>query len=392
MYGTAKMRKTRLEIFLYSSLVISLFAALFAGGAEKGEALLIKGAKIYTMGPQGILSGANLLIEGGKIKKIIEGQDWPQAQVVDYSGKCIIPGLVDAHTYISGYYRLLENSQVVTSDLVALAAFDPLSPEVDEALAAGITTANLCPRNENLVGGITSILKLSKDPRNLFLLKKEGFLKISFAKDVERDDRAPTSLMGAKEMLDELMKNGGNQGDRKEIFQERGILKLAKGELQPLIAASNYEEINTALQWLSDWKKKGVIVGGEEVYRFGEELHQKEVSILLSPFLFGYPDRIFEKASSLLKLGVKIAFVSNLPEGEASGLRTSALLLYHQGIPQEEALKTITLYPAQILGVESVVGSLEEGKDADFVVFSGEPLDLSSKILAVYSSGHLVSK
>jgi imidazolonepropionase-like amidohydrolase len=386
------MRKTRLKIFLYPSLVIFLCAALFPGGEEKGEALLIKGAKIYTMGPKGVLLGASLLIEGGKIKKIIEGLDWPQAQVVDYSGKCIIPGLVDAHTYISGYYRLLENSQVVTSDLVALAAFDPLSPEVDEALAAGITTANLCPRNENLVGGITSILKLSKDPKGVFFLKKEGFLKISFAKDVERDDRAPTSLMGAKEMLDESLKNAGNQGDREEIFQEQGILKLAKGELQPLIAASNYEEINTALKWLSDWKKKGVIVGGEEVYRFIEELNKKEISILLSPFLFAFPDRIFEKASSLLKLGIKIAFVSDMPEGEASGLRTSALLLFHQEMPQEEALKTITLYPAQILGVESVVGSLEEGKDADFVVFSGEPLDLSSKILAVYSSGRLVSK
>src|SRR4030067_3320893 len=218
------MRKTRLKIFLYPSSVIFLCAALCPGGEEKGEALLIKGAKIYTMGPKGVFLGASLLIEGGKIKKIIEGLDWPQAQVVDYSGKCIIPGLVDAHTYISGYYRLLENSQVVTSDLVALAAFDPLSPEVDEALAAGLTTANLCPRNENLGGGLSSILKLSKDPKGVFFLKNEGFLKISFAKDVERDDRAPTSHMGAKEMHDESLKNAGNKGYRMEIFQEQEIL------------------------------------------------------------------------------------------------------------------------------------------------------------------------
>jgi imidazolonepropionase-like amidohydrolase len=93
-----------------------------------------------------------------------------------------------------------------------------------------------------------------------------------------------------------------------------------------------------------------------------------------------------------LEGGIQIAFTGSLPEGEPLGLRTSALRLCHQGISQEEALKTITLFPAQILGVADSVGSLEEGKDADFVVLSGEPLDLSSKILAVYSNGRLISK
>ncbi len=124
---------------------------------------MIKGAKIYTSGPRGVLAEASLLIEGGKIKKIIEARDLPAGTVVDYSGKCIAPGLVDAHTYVSAYYRLLENSRAVTSDLEAFAAYDPLSPEVRAALAEGITTVNLSPRNENLVGGITSIFKLTTD-------------------------------------------------------------------------------------------------------------------------------------------------------------------------------------------------------------------------------------
>jgi len=387
-----KMSKRKEPIVLGFFLMFFLTVSLFCGSEEKSGTLVIKGAKIYTSGPRGVLAEASLLIEGGKIKKIIEGRDLPAGTAVDYSGKCIAPGLVDAHTYVSGYYRLLENSRDVTSDLEAFAAYDPLSPEVRAALAEGITTVNLSPRNENLVGGITSVLKLTTDSLGLPFLKKGKFLKVSFCKEVEREDRAPTSLMGAEEMLDEWMQKAGRNEGRTDILSEDGIVKLAKGELQPLIAASNYEEINTTLKWLNDWKKRGVIVGGEEASSFSDELKKNDVPVLLSPLLLSAPERVSQNAASLFRKGVRIAFVSDMPEGEASGLRTSALLLFHQGISQDEALKTITLYPAQILGVADSVGSLEEGKDADFIVFSGEPLDLGAKVVAVYSNGRLVHK
>jgi imidazolonepropionase-like amidohydrolase len=76
-----------------------------------------------------------------------------------------------------------------------------------------------------------------------------------------------------------------------------------------------------------------------------------------------------------------------MPESGPSSLRFSALMLYHQGVSQQEALRTITLTPAKILGVENLVGSIEEGKHADFVVLEGEPLDLGSRIVAVYVNG-----
>ena len=384
------MRMKKLVAFTGLVVLVFLGASVFGGDAEQNSTFLIKGAKIYTSGPRGVLTDACLLIEGGKIKKIIEGKDFPSVPVLDYSGKCIVPGLVDAHTYVSGYYRLLENSRPVTSDLAAFPAYDPSSYEVREALAEGITTVNLSPRNENLVGGITSVFKLTTDIRELGFLKKEGFLKISFSKEMERNDRAPTSLMGAEEMLDEWMQKAAKPGVRDEIFPETGIAKLAQGELSPIIAASNYEEINTALRWLDRWKKKGVIVGGEEADSLIDEIKNQDAAILLSPLRFSYPDKLFRNAASLLRKGVRMAFVSDMPEGEAHGLRMSAFLLTQEGISQEEALKTITIYPARILGVGDEVGSLEEGKDADFVVFSGEPLDLRSRISAVYSNGRAI--
>ena len=79
-----------------------------------------------------------------------------------------------------------------------------------------------------------------------------------------------------------------------------------------------------------------------------------------------------------------------MPESEPLSLRFSALMLFHQGISQQEALKTITLTPARILGVADSVGSIEEGKHADFVVLEGEPLDLGSRIVAVYVNGRAV--
>lgn len=375
-----------------------LFVAVWLLALETEDILLIKGAKLYTLGPEGVLQDAGLLIQGGKIKRIFRKDDKPalpsegKGMVIDYSGKSIIPGMVDAHTYLSGYYRLLENTEPITSDLAAYAVFDALNTEVQEALRSGITTVNFSPRNENLVAGISSVMKLPQSQADILILKKEAFLKISFNASVVRPDRAPTSLMGAQEMLSETMRavRGNRQGAREGIFGQKAILRLLDGNLPPMIAASTFAEINTALKWLETWKLKGVIVGGEEAHLLSRALKEREIPVLLSPFLPASPEKMAANAALLAKQGIAIAFVSHMPEGEPLWLRLSALMLYHQNISQEEALKTITLNPARILGVADSVGSIEVGKDADLVVFLGEPLDLRSKIEAVYINGRNV--
>lgn len=384
------MRWHKLSVPLMSILLLVVGICLFAGGAE--EAYLIKGAKVYTSGMQGVLTDATLLIENGRFKKIIRGEEWPSVPVKDYSGKTIIPGMVDAHSYVSGYYHMLENTEVFTSDLITAIVFDPLDPEVKLALESGITTVNLVPRNENLVGGISSILKLTIDFNNISVLKKRSFLKISFNGEVIRPDRAPTSLMGAEHLLSQEMETikSGSEQDREDIFPQNGLRSLLEGNLPPMIAASSLAEINTTLQWLEKWQMNGVIIGGEEAHLLIPYLKQKNVPVLMPPILPSYPEKWAKNAAHLIKQGIPLAFVSHMPETDPLSLRLSALMIYHQGISQEEALKTITLTPAQILGVSDSVGSIEEGKHADFVVLEGEPLDLGSRIIAVYVNGHAV--
>jgi imidazolonepropionase-like amidohydrolase len=368
-------------------LVFIVGGCVFAGGSE--ETFLVKGAKIYTSGAQGVLTNAALLVENSRIQKIIQGEEAPSVPVKDYSGKIIIPGMVDAHSYLSGYSRLLENTEAITSDLITDAVFDPSNPEVELALRSGITTVNLVPRNENLVGGISSVLKLSKDFAAISVLKKQSFLKISFNEEAIRSDRAPTSLMGAEKWLSQKMRaiKAGSEKDRENIFPQKGLRYLLNGDLLPLIAASSLAEINTALKWLEDWNMSGVIVGGEEASLLSDLIKKKNVSVLLSPILLSYPEKWVKNATHLMKQGVAVGFVSHMPEADPLSLRFSALILYQQGLSQEEALKTITCNPAQIIGVSDSVGSIEEGKAADFVVLDGEPLDLRSSIIAVYVNG-----
>lgn len=381
------MRRYRSPVPTAIMFVFFVGVCVFAGESE--ETFLVKGAKIYTSGAQGVLTNTSLLIENGRIQKIIRGEEMPSVPVKDYSGKIIMPGIVDAHSYVSGYYRLLENTEVITSDLITDTVFDPSNPEVELALGSGITTVNLVPRNENLVGGISSVLKLSKDFDAISVLKKQSFLKISFNEEVVRTDRAPTSLMGAEKLLSQKMRaiKSGSEKERKNIFQQKGLQYLLNGDLLPLIAASSLAEINTALKWLEDWNMNGVIVGGEEACLLSDLLKEKNVPVLLSPILPSYPEKWAKNAAHLMKQGLSIGFVSHMPEAGPLSLRLSALMLFHQGISQEEALKTITCNPAQILGVADSVGSIEEGKDADFVVLEGEPLDLRSRIIAVYVNG-----
>jgi imidazolonepropionase-like amidohydrolase len=384
------MRKNQPTFLIGCVFLLVGGAWLLNGGAE--ETFLIKGAKIYTSSAKGILKDAALLVEGGKIREVIQGETLPSLPIEDYSGKCIMPGMVDAHTYLSGFHRLLENTEVITSDLVAYVAFDPFCLEVKNALLSGITTVNFAPRNENLVGGISSVFKLSPEHALLSLLKEKAFLKISFNAEVQSPDRAPTSLMGAEKILsDRMMAVKAKQESRREmIFEQQGIRTLLKGDLEPLIAASSIEEINTALDWLEAWNLEGTIVGGEEAHLLIDPLKEREIPVLFSSILPSYPEKISRNAALLVDQGIKTAFVSHMPEGEPWGLRFSALLLVHQGVSQEEALKTITINPARILGVDNAVGSLEEGKDADMVILSGEPLDLSSRIVAVYVNGRPV--
>jgi imidazolonepropionase-like amidohydrolase len=360
---------------------------LFAGGAE--DAYLIKGARIYTCGDQGVLTDAALLIENGLFKKIVRGEEGPSVPVKDFSGKTIMPGMVDAHSYVSGYYRLLENTEIFTSDLTTDRVFDPLDPEVKLALGAGITTVNLVPRNENLVGGISSILKLSVDLADVSVLDRRSFLKISLNGEIIRSDRAPTSLMGAEHLLTQKMaaiKSGSEHG-RADIFPQKGLRSLIEGSIPPMIAASGFAEINTALRWLDKWQMNGVIVGGEDAHLLIPSLKQKKIPVLMSPILPSYPDKWVKNAALLVENDIPLAFVSHMPETGPLSLRLSALFLYHRGISQLEALKTITIVPARILGVADSVGSIEEGKHADFVVLEGEPLDLGSRIVAVYVNG-----
>lgn len=380
----------KLSIPLVGMLFLIGGICLSARGVE--DAYLVKGVKVYTSGEQGVLTNAALLIENGRFKKIIQGEEWPSVPVKDYSGKTIMPGMVDAHSYVSGYYRLLENTEVFTSDLITGVVFDPLNPEVKLALESGITTVNFVPRNENLVGGISSILKLATDFDSLSVLKEHAFLKISFNGELIRPDREPTSLMGAEHLLSQkiesIEKETGN--GREGIFRQKGLRDLAKRELLPMIAASSLTEINTALRFLEKWNMNGIIVGGEEAHHLSLILKERNVPVLLSPILTSYPDKWVQNAAHLIKQGIKTGFVSHMPEADPLCLRLSALLLYHQGVPQEEAIKTITSNPARIIGVIDSVGSIEEGKDADFIVLDGEPLDLGSRIVAVYVNGRAV--
>jgi imidazolonepropionase-like amidohydrolase len=361
-----------------------------AWGAE--DTFVIKGAKIFTSGKQGILTDAVLLIENGRFGKVIQNETGLSVPVKDYSGKTIMPGIVDAHSFVSAYYRLLENTDVITSDLVAGIVFDPSGPEAKHALESGITTVNLVPRSENLVGGISSILKLDRESRSLSFMKEQAFLKISFNGEAIRSDREPTSLMGAEHLLSRKLESMGMESgrNREGIFPQKGLRSLLKGDLLPIIAASDMAEINTALRFLEKWRMHGILVGGEEACHLSLVLKEKGIPVLMSPILSAYPDRLVVNAARLVREGVIAAFVSHMPEADPLSLRISAMMLCHHGISQEEALKTITCNPARILGISDSVGSIEEGKDADFIVMEGDPLDLGSPIVAVYVNGKAV--
>ena len=386
------MKRAAAPAVLLSALLVTAAKGRLPANATEPDVFVIRASRIFTSGPEGILKDASLLIENGKISRIIRGRDLPPVPVVDHSGRTVMPCLVDAHSHMSVYKGVLSHTGPLTPDLPVLAIFDSYSPEVGEARRSGIVAVNVSPGSGNLVGGISSILKIRPGSGDPVVLRGEAFLKVSLNSEVLDPEKAPTSLMGAEALLDEALRAAcRGSGFRDEILGRRSMAALASGTLRPIVAASSFQEIRTALAWLERWDLDGVLLGGEEAEPFIRELKRRNIPVILAPVQFSSPARAAANAAGLLAGGVRMAFASYSPEGRPIDLRLSALALCRNGIAQEEALKTVTIYPAEILGIGGSAGSIEEGKDADLVVLSGDPLDLSSRISAVYIGGKLAT-
>jgi imidazolonepropionase-like amidohydrolase len=416
-------------------LVFALLAVLLPGGLVDAvepadEPVAYLGARIYTAAGNPIDDGV-LVVQRGKIV-LVAGPLSGRAFVLpegtrqrDLRGKTIIPGLVDTHSHIGIYPRPAvpahsdgnEMTGPAQPSLRALDAIYPDDPGIRMAVAGGVTTANIMPGSGNVIGGQTLYAKLrgkTIDEMRIADSKMLGGLKMANGENPKGYGRRPqaqapgTRMKVAALQREQFVKARDYQQKWAAYRKTKAAGKDASPPdrdlaLEPLVEVlerkrtvhfhtHRADDLLTALRIADEFNFEIVLHHATEAYRVADELARRKVPCSLT--LVDSPGGkleaaglLEENAAVLEKAGVPVAINTDDFITESRFLLRTGAIAVRGGMPEAAALRALTLHPARMLHLEDRLGSLEKGKDADFVVLSGAPFSIYTQVLETYIDG-----
>jgi imidazolonepropionase-like amidohydrolase len=358
-------------------LLPALVIALASPQAAPSDVLLLKGGRIVSLAGAEIDAGM-VLVEKGRIRSVGETIDAPAgAQVLEVPrGSWIVPGFVDAHSHLGSAFDVEESTESWTPEARAVDAFTSRHSEVQAALGSGVTTVALAPGNGNLLGGRVGVVKLNGQRYDRALRLVSAGFKASLGAEALRPDREPTSRTGAVAM-----------------FRDR--LRDPKSELrsQPLFVHVNSAgEIESAFELQSAFGLKMTLVHARQAGEIVERVAAGKLPVAFGALTVSERRDVLETPGRLARAGVPVAFVSDAPATPEEQLRVSAAFAVKYGMERESALRALTTVPAELLGLSKECGTISEGKAADLVVWSGDPLALGSEVELVLVDGRVTWK
>jgi imidazolonepropionase-like amidohydrolase len=412
--------------FLFVALIFCASVCLFAQAADQ-NILAIQGARILPISTAPIEHGV-LVVQGGKIIAVGEQgkiQIPAGAKVQDASGKVIMPGIVDSHSHIgidpnptvSNSGDANEGSGPIQPALRALDAIDPADPNIKMATAGGITTANIMPGSGNVMGGQTAYVKLRGTTIEQMLIPGTiGGMKMANGtnpKNYGARDQAPMTRMeeaalarGIYEKAEQYKakwdayNKAAAAGDKNAKPPEHDItldpvVQVLEGKRIVHNHTHRADDVMTVLRLADEFHYRVVVHHGTESCEVADELAKRHigVSFTMLDAPGGKPETInfsIGCPARLEKAGVKVAFNTDDPITNSRLLLRSAALAVREGMSETAALKGLTIYPAEMLELQNRVGSLETGKDADFIVLNGPPLSVYTHVLETWIEGQKV--
>jgi imidazolonepropionase-like amidohydrolase len=397
----------------YIILLTFLMLVLTAAVPGRADVTAIKAGRILTISGEPITDGV-ILIEDGKITEIGTGIEIPEdANVVDVGKKVVMPGFVDASAVQPVRGDLNEQSSEITPTLRMSDALDPQSKTLKRVVQTGVTTLFVSPGRRNVIGGLGVVVKpMGKIPQQM-IIKDEAALTVVMDMDPTQGNRIPWrepptnfyfrrpgTRMAIIWMLRKSFFDAQQQPDSEEIKDPNlAILSsVLKDEIPIHVNARRAIAIRATLKVADEYGLKLIFQECTEGYKVAEQLAERKIPVVLGPFYY-YPGSMgqyregrkvnWNNAGILAEAGVKVALASGGQSG-AIDILTAATFAVRHGMNRDEALKAITITPAEILGVADRVGSLEKGKDADIVVLSGDPLNVTTRVEKVILNGKTV--
>jgi imidazolonepropionase-like amidohydrolase len=397
-------------------LGLVLFSAVLLPAAASAQ-IAVRGETVYTMAGAPIKDGV-VLMRGGKIERV-----GPASQVTIPSGyrtltaKVVTPGLVDAHTVV-GLSGLLnspvdqdqvERSAPVQPELRAIDSYNAQEPLVEYVRSYGVTTMHTGHGPGILLSGQTAIVKTTGKTMDDALVSPVAMIAVTLGEGArESGGKSPGTRSKAVAMLrSELIKaqEYAQKWEKTEKGKEpardlrlEALARVTKRELPLLVTVNRANDILTALRVGKEFNLRMVLDGGAEAHAVLDQIKASGYPVILHPPMqhaYGDMENLsFETASKLKAAGIPFA----LQSGFESYVPKTRVVLFEAGVAAanglsfEDALRSVTIDAARILGIEGRVGSLEEGKDADLAMYDGDPFEYATHCTGVVVNGALASE
>jgi len=379
-----------------SFLVILSCSFLPASFGDEPQLLAIRAGKIWTV-TDGVITNGVIVINNGKIQAVGANADVPDgAKVLDLPDKNVMPGMIDAHCHIGLSLNVQsetdETVAAIAAEMQILDAFNPHAQDVKQAIRSGVTTVMLAPGNKNPVGGQPAVIKLDISKSKDWVLKRSAGVEFSLMNQALMFDREPTSRAGLIEMLEqELDEAKVWKGDAFNP-QHEVLKRVVDGNIPAYIWAYQVDELASTITIVDEYALDAVLVAAKYGDEIADMIAERNLPVIYPPLLLSSRDKDLKRPGAMAGSGVKLAFASLAPKTDLCDLRTSAILAAKYGLDKATALKSLTINAAEIIGVAGRLGSISEGKDADLVILSGEPLQLTSGVEMVMINGNIVYK
>lgn len=372
--------------------------------------LAIKNATVFD-GNGNTLDAQTILIEDGKFKQIDGDLNIPDNyEVIDAGGKIITPGLIDVHSHLgvveegigSNGVDSNETSSATTPEVRALDAIDPTEVGFQDCRNEGITTVQVMPGSANVIGGEMVVMKTVGNIVDEMLLRSPSGMKAALGENPKNahgsKGKPPKTRMGIAALLRSKLIEAQNylNSDKKERnLGLENLVKVLNKEIPLRIHAHRANDIVTALRIKREFDINMSLEHGTEGHEIAEFIAKHNVPVSVGPTMSSR-NKVETKRKGwhtikrLTDAGVSCSLTVDHPVIGVRFLRTSLVHAIREGLSEQEALKSITINAAKHLGVEDRVGSIEAGKDADFVIWNGNPFHLQDEVEAVYIDGQLV--
>ncbi|TCD02913.1 amidohydrolase family protein [Pedobacter psychroterrae] len=373
----------------------------------KQETVLLKNATVWTNEKEGVLENTDVLLENGKIKSVGKNLSAGNAKIIDATGKHITAGLIDEHSHIAGTGGINEGSQSNSAEVRIADVINSEDVSIYRQLAGGVTTSQILHGSANPIGGQSQLIKLrwGKLPEELKFAGADGFIKFALGENVKQSNfgtgaRFPVTRMGveqtfvddftrAKEYKAAISKKGNNVRRDLELDAIAEILDNKR-----FITCHSYvqSEINMLMHVAdSIGFKINTFTHILEGYKMADKMKARGINASTFSDWWAYKMEVAEaipyNGKIMHNVGVTTAFNSDDAEMARRLNQEAGKAVLYGDVPEEDALKFVSLNPAKMLHIDDKVGSIKVGKDADVVIWSDHPLSIYTKAEKTFVDG-----